>query len=507
MPVPLTKDMLTLYKKGQADPRFFVENVIGMTQLWEKQTQIMESVRDNSRTVVRSCNGAGKTFTTANTVTWFLTTHINSIVVSTAPTARQVRELLWQEINNIHQHATYPLGGRCLNVSWTLGAKWFAVGLSTDDPNRFQGFHAEHILGVIDEGAGVEAPIWEGMDAILTSSGARLLAIGNPTEPSGRFYDAFASPLYNKIHISAFDTPNFIENGIVLNDIKTGEWKKKLDSLIYPALITPQWAAERFMEWGEESPAFQARIMGNFPVMGADTMLPLGWVLRAKERECTYKKEESCQMAVDVARFGDDESVVGIRRGNSVVRTEIFQNIDVHTLSKAAQHIANEEKPDIIKVDVVGIGSGVADNLRAWGYPTFDFVAQERAYSPEKHVNRRTEAWYNLREKLRKNECNLPSDDEVLIGQLTAPKYKFDAAGRYVLESKDDMKKRGLDSPDRGDVVAMLFDSDETEYDSVIAKDYTGTSTVVKPGTLQAILNELAQGKEEELRWHTMELS
>src|SRR5574344_2192809 len=142
----LPKDLRELFERGQNDPTFFVENVVGMTTLWEKQREIMQSVKKNPRTVVRSCNGAGKTFTTANTATWFLTTHPQSIVVSTAPTARQVRELLWHEINNIYKNSRYPLGGRCTTVNWTLGAKWFAVGLSTDDPNRFQGFHAEHLL-------------------------------------------------------------------------------------------------------------------------------------------------------------------------------------------------------------------------------------------------------------------------------------------------------------------------------------------------------------------------
>jgi len=501
----LNKDLMSLFVKAQNDPTFFVEKVVGIASLWEKQKDIINSVRDNSRTVVRSCNGAGKTMISANTVVWFLTTHPNSIVVSTAPTARQVRELLWQEINNIYKNSKYPLGGRCLNVNWTLGTRWFAVGLSTDDPNRFQGFHAENILGVIDEAAGVDASIWEAMEAILTSSGARLLAIGNPTEPSGRFYDAFSSSLYNKIHISAFDTPNFTANDITLEDIKTGNWEPKFETMIFPALITPRWVSERFIEWGEESPAFQSRIIGSFPIYGSDTMIPISWVVRAQLRDITWSDADRCFMAVDVARFGDDESVVGIRRGNSVVQMEMFKNIDVYVLSKACKAIAERENPEIIKVDVVGMGSGVADNLRGWGFDNvIDYVSQERSWLPEKHVNRRTESWYNLREKFRKDEINIPNDD-VLIGQLTSPRYTFDTAGRYKLESKQDMKDRSLSSPDRADVLAMLFESDDT-YESAIAKDFIFKDDRIKPGTLQAILNELQQGEEDELEWHTMRL-
>lgn len=499
----LSASLRNLYKRGAQDPPFFVENVVGMTKLWEKQREIMYSVRDHKMTAVRSCNGAGKTFTTANLVAWFLSSYPQSIVISTAPTARQVEELLWQEINYIHSNSKYPLGGRCLNTSWTIGDKWFALGLSTNDSNRFQGFHAKHILGVIDEGAGVEAPIWEAMDAILTSHGAKLLVIGNPTEPSGRFYDAFSNPLFNKIHISAFDTPNFTTFGITLDDIKNDTWRSKIDDdLPYPSLITPAWVFERYVSWGEDSPAFQARILGNFPSIGTDTMIPLSWALRATERPLEYNNRSLCVVAVDVARFGDDESVIGVRRGNSLVRYEVINNADIYTLARAAKNIADEEKPKYMKVDANGWGAGVADNLRAWGYNVIDYMGQNKAWEVDKHVNRRTESWYTLRERFRKNEINIPKDD-ILIGQLTAPKYKFDAAGRYKLESKEEMKDRGLSSPDRADVVAMLFENDVEDFSSAIDSELHRDKA--KPGTVAAILKELEKGREEELEWITLQ--
>ena len=499
-----TRDMERLFRRGKNDPAFFVENVVGTTTLWHKQIEIANSVRDNFRTAVRSCNGAGKTFISAAIVAWFLTSHVNSIVISTAPTSRQVRELLWQEINNIKVNSNYPLGGETTLVQWTLGPKWFALGLSTDDPNRFQGFHAEHILGVIDEAAGVDSPIWEAMDAILTSYGARLLVIGNPTEPSGEFFNAFSSPLYNKIHISAFDTPNFTDFGITEEDIANDTWQEKITGdFRYPALITPKWVAERRIEWGEDSPAYQARVKGNFPLIGTDTMIPLGWVLRAKERPCVYNDDDDCFMAVDVARYGDDDSVIGIRRGNSLTRKEVFHHADVHALSKAAKFIADEEHPKWIKVDVVGIGAGVADNLRAWGYPAVDYVAQGRAWNADKFVNRRTESWYLTREKFRKDLINIPPDD-VLIGQLTATKYDFDVAGRYRLESKDKIKARGLPSPDHADVVVMLFEAEDA-YESFVHSDVPLREDFPK-GSVGDMLRILEEGESEEARWQALRL-
>lgn len=497
----LTADMRNLFKKGHDDPVFFVEDVVGMTSLWQKQKDIMQSVRAHPRTCVRSCNGAGKTFTTANVVTWFAPTRPNSLVITTAPTSRQVRELLWQEIRNIHAHSRFPLGGNCLQVSWTLGEKWFALGLSTDDPNRFQGFHAENILGVIDEAAGVDASIWEGMDAILTSHGARLLVIGNPTETSGDFYNAFSSPLFNKIHISAFDTPNFTANDITMEDIRSGAWDDKYKTIVYPALITPKWVAERYSEWGEDSPAFQSRILGQFPLESKDNMIPLGWVLKAREREVEEDMKGLCVVAVDVARFGDDESIIGVRRGVNYVRQEVLHNVDVHTLSMAAQEVIRKENPRMTVVDVVGIGAGVADNLRAWGHNVLDFIAQGSPWDKTKFTNRRAEAWYNTRELFRKDLINIPSD-ESLIGQLTSPKYDFDAAGRYRLESKEKIKGRGLQSPDRADALVMAF-SQEAFFSSTIASDIENRETI-KKGTVSEILRELERKEVDEIKWHSM---
>jgi len=491
-----TSELRRLFEKGVKYPPFFVENVVAMTTLWSKQKEIMYSVKNYHRTAVRSCNGAGKTFTTANVVAWFLSTFPNSKVISTAPTARQVEDLLWREIRHINSNSKYPLGGRCLTKSWKIDDEWFALGLSTDDPNKFQGYHAENILGVIDEAAGVESPIFEAMDALLTSQGARLLIIGNPTESSGDFYNAFSSPLFNKIHISAFDTPNFTEFGITLSDIKDGSWNHKITGdLPYPQLVTPKWVSERYIEWGEESPAFQARILGCFPIIGTDTMLPLAWVLRAMERDTEHKATDVCIQAVDVARFGDDESVIGIRRGKSYVREEVLTNVDVYTLSRAAKRIADEEKPEFIKVDANGIGAGVADNLRAWGYKVIDFMAQARAWYSDRYANRRTESWYLLRERLRKNDINLPYDDK-LSGQMTSVKYEYDMAGRYLLESKDKIRDRGLDSPDRADVIAMLFESDNESIGGEVVEEKR-----VKGDTVARILRELEQGESEELKW------
>ena len=136
---PISKDdALSFIKRCQKDPLFFSRHVLGGEQPWEKQRQIMLSVRDNPRTVVPSGFGVGKTWVAARTVLWFLFSHPNSLVITTAPTWRQVENILWAEIRRQHQQSSKPLGGEVLRTQIKIADDWFALGLSTDEPARFQ---------------------------------------------------------------------------------------------------------------------------------------------------------------------------------------------------------------------------------------------------------------------------------------------------------------------------------------------------------------------------------
>src|SRR5581483_571785 len=152
-----------------------------------------------------------------------------------------------------------------------LGNDWFALGLSTNEPSRFQGFHATHILLIVDEASGVPQNIFDASEGIVSSQGARILYIGKPTDIEGEFYKSFKLPHTNKIHISAFDTPNFTQFGITLEDIRTDAWRQKITSdLPAPYLITPEWVYDKYLRWGETSPMWAARVLGEFPEQGED---------------------------------------------------------------------------------------------------------------------------------------------------------------------------------------------------------------------------------------------
>ncbi len=205
--------LLGLYRQKPED---FVEEVLG-AKPWPMQVEIIKSVFKHKFTAVKTCNAVGKSFIAARIVITYLMLYPGSIVVTTAPTWRQVTDVLWREIGTALKQAKFKLTDKeATQAGLTLDTDWYAVGLSTKRPENFFGYHADNILVVVDEAGGVEEAIFKGVAAITPNVNAKVLLIGNPTEPGGTFYDAFNKPElgYNCFTISAFDTPNFTDCGI-----------------------------------------------------------------------------------------------------------------------------------------------------------------------------------------------------------------------------------------------------------------------------------------------------
>ena len=454
-------------KRKIQDPEYFTSHILNKN-LWPVQTEILKSVHDNPRTAVRSCHGIGKTFTAAVCILWFLYSHKHSIVLSTAPTWRQVEKLIWKEIRSAYREAAVPLGGSLLPKSPELHLihdEWYAAGLSTNEPDRFQGFHEAHILVVVDEAAGVNVDIFEAIEGILTSSGARLLLIGNPTAIGGPFYDAFTKPGFKTFHISAFDTPNFTAAGITTEDIETGAWAEKTQGETpYPRLITPAWVADRYAAWGPGSSPYQVRVMGNFPEQGEDTLIPLLWIELAMERWEETEPGEPVQIGVDVAAFGSDKTVIAVRRGRKVEHLNVYSQKSTRETAGLAKRIASEYSTREIRVDEIGIGRGVVDSLEEEGFEDVGVNVAEHSSDPERFHNLRAELWWNLRERLDPDPIRnpdpiaLPPDDD-LLAELAAVKYKVTPRGAIQIEAKDEMKKRLGHSPDRADAIVLAFAS------------------------------------------------
>jgi phage terminase large subunit len=450
------KQAKTILDRSQKDPVFFCQQVLGC-EPWLKQDQILESIRDNPRTSVRSCHGIGKSFIGGRAALWFLYSYPNSVVVTTAPTGRQVKKILWQEIRRAHAGAKYSLGGKCLTTEIQIAPGWFAFGFSTDDGDQFQGPHAEHILIIVDEAAGVNETIFSALEGLMTSDGARLLYIGNPTSSSGTFYDSHNSKrqLYHCISVSAFETPNFTQYGITIDDIRHNSWAGKITGpLPNPALVTPKWVYDRWLDWGEESFLWSARVLGEFPKVGEDTLIHLTWIEAAVERE--LPEGQPIELGNDVARYGSDKTIIFLRRGSvAKIYSETGQEDTMQTVGRAINAL-NVTNAEWIKVDGDGLGAGVVDRLAEQGRPVIEMHSGVAAIESDRFINTRAEWYWNLRELFRTGQISIPNDPE-LIGQLSALKYKYRSDGRIQIESKEDMKKRGLKSPDKADALCYTF--------------------------------------------------
>lgn len=420
---------------------------------------MLESVRDHNVTAVRSCNSAGKSWGAGRVAIWFLACHYPSIVITTAPTDRQVQNF-WKEIRLAHAKANPPIGGRLLTQQLTLADNWFAWGFTARerDKSRFSGFHSENILVIVDEAAGVSGDIYEQIDGLL-SSGARrrLLMLGNPTDHSGEFASSFKRPSVSKIAISAFDTPNFTEFGITLEDIRDGTWSEKIGDaeLPTPHLIVPDEVRGKWEKWGEGSPMFQSRVLGQFPDQGEDTLIPLAWIERAQHR--TLEPGEPVELGCDVARFGSDESVIGVRRGKVYRRVTGLHSRDTMEVSGRIVQAMVASGASIAKVDEIGVGGGVVDRLAELGRPVVGVNASHAALDSERFANARAEWFWNIREMLEHDELDLDEHDEELASQLASIKWKPDSRGRVRLEPKDETAKRINRSPDDADTMAHTF--------------------------------------------------
>lgn len=473
-----------LRKASKISPPFFNEWILGGS-FWSKQEEIILSVRDNRYTTVRACHDVGKTYIAARTALWFLYSHPQSIVVTTAPTMRQVENLLWRELRAAHESSRQPLGGEPLKTRLDIAPDWYAIGASSGDPDKLQGFHAASgdILIILDEAAGINEDAFEAIEGMMTSEKARMLMIGNPTSDSGSFRESHHSWTYaNKIHISVFDTPNFVNNGIrSIKDLEEANLDKV--EIVNPYLVSPRWAQEKIDTWGTDSPMFQARVLGNFPSQSVNTVIPLNYIELAYEkehREKLKKKGGDLRLGVDPARFGNDETVITPRYGGYIPAQEIHSKEDTQATAGRIKQF-NRPRPVFIGIDVDGLGGGVYDKLNDDRIDGIAEIYNNGKALPDASgltfANLASQLWWRAREMFMAGELAIPKDDK-LVMQLSTRRYKFTGRG-LTIESKEEWKKRYKGkSPDRADsLIYSLADILSTERE---ARASTGKDTSSK---------------------------
>lgn len=423
--------------------------------LWSKQREIVQSVKDNRRTAVRSCHGVGKSFTASEIAAWWVDSHPpgEAIVISTAPSYQQVHAILWEEIRK--RHRTANLAGRVLQSDeWKLDDGTL-VGLgrkpADTDEHGFQGVHRLYVLVIIDEACGVPEQIWTAAEAVTTNANCRILAIGNPDDPNTEFGKVCKPGSgWNVIGISAFESPNLTEEFV--------------PESLRPLLVDRDWVEDKARRWGVDSPRYQSKVLGEFPEIGENTLISPKLITAAQLR--TLEPTHDHRLGVDVARFGSDETVV-IHGAGPVARVvgAYAKQSTTETTGHVIDH-AHDIGPDVtveLRVDGVGVGGGVVDQLverqqsqdpdeqLPADWIIYDLQAGGAAQNSRKFINARAEWWWGLRKLFEDGDIDIDPTDDDLASQLSSLRYKYNSRGQIQIESKDDMKKRGLPSPDRAD--------------------------------------------------------
>jgi len=445
-----------------ADPARWVKDTLD-EHLWSKQVQIAESVRDNRLTAVQSCHGSGKSWTASRLTAWWLNVHPpgEARVVTTAPTGDQVKAILWSEINTAFAKAEargVPMIGRINETEWKLDKRLIAFGRKPSDynPHAFQGIHAKYVLVIIDEACGVAKQFWTAANSIATGEHCRILAIGNPDDPGSHFARVCNSGRWNTIKISVADTPNF-----------SGE---PVPDDLAAMLVSRAYEQEMAEEFGPESPTYLSKVLAEFPDDAEDSVVRLS-AIRACAAPLDRKHPPAellpVELGVDLGA-GGDETCIRERRGMLVGREWRSRDRDPNNIVNLIAQALRETGASAVKIDSIGIGWGIVGSiskLRAEGKHRATVVGVnvgEASDEPNRFPRLRSQIWWEVGRKLSEDLAwdlsELPEDDrERLISQLTAPKYTRDAAGRIVVEKKEDTRRRLGRSPDNADALLMAF--------------------------------------------------
>lgn len=405
---------------------------------------------------VRFGQGVGKTGVEACAALWFLSCFPFPKVVCTARMRQQLHNVLWAEISKWQTKS--PILKRILKWTKTkiymknYEERWFATARTATKPENMQGFHEDNMLFIVDEASGVEDRIMEAIMGTLSGDNNKLLMCGNPTRTSGVFYDSHHKDRdsYKTHKVSCLNSPRTSKENIAM-------LKRK---------------------YGEGSDVWRVRVEGEFPRGEADTFISLEAAEFAKDQVKVKQIGAKLTVGVDVARFGDDESSIYGQIGGKLAKSQFHHKQDTMATTGWVLRLIDdikEEHKDIdevgIRIDDSGIGGAVTDRLNEinieqnLGYTIIPVINNGKS-EDDHYGNRGSELWGQIKEMLEQNISNymlgipgvleLP-DDEKLIAQLTTRKWRMGSNGKIYLERKEDMKKRGLQSPDRADGFVLAF--------------------------------------------------
>lgn len=468
----LTGDPTTLHEY----PDLYVERVLGQ-RWWFRQVEIAQAlITPPYKALVKACHNVGKTFLGGGLVNWWFDSRPHSITLTTAPTERQVYDLLWKEVRTQRQGRPGFTGPKAARLEHA--PNWFAHGFTARDGESFQGHHARHMLFIFDEAVGVAPVFWETAESMFSGEGHAWLAIFNPTDTSSQAYQEELSGGWHVISLNVLEHPNIAAElaglpppypsaiRLARVDELIRKWCRPLNLAEAPLATDIEWTPGSG-QWWRPGPIAEARLLGRWPSQATNNVWSDAAWQAAETRLLPEPTDQPVEIGCDVARFGDDFTEIHVRRGpislhheaaNGWRTTETAGRLK-QLANQWGQHAGMEGRAVHVKLDDDGVGGGVDD--QADDYTFLGVSASAKALDPEGYPNRRSELWFTVAERGLRGDMSfvhLPPDiRRELRRQAMAPTWKLDSDGRRVVEPKDQTKKRIKRSPDGMDAVNLAY--------------------------------------------------
>ena len=436
--------MIEFTQRYARKPTLFVREVLGVEPL-DYQAEFLEAIASGERKIsIRSGHGTGKSTAASWAMLWYFLMHYPNKVVVTAPTSSQLFDALFAEmkrwINELPDAFKEVLNVKSDRVEHTAAPSEMFISARTsraETPEALAGVHSEHVMLIVDEASGVPEQVFEAAAGSMSGHNATTIMLSNPTRSSGTFFES-------------------------QNRLADSWWTRRWSCIDSP-LVSDEFIEEMKLRYGEESNAFRIRVLGEFPQADDDTIIPFHLVETATHRDIEGDSDLPSVWGLDVSRFGNDKTALCKRQGSVVTEIRSWAGLDLmQTVGRVVaeyEALLPSKQPREILVDSIGLGSGVVDRLRELGLPVRGINVAEAPSMGGTYLNLRSELWFKTKAWFEDRACKLPKDDQ-LVAELTGIRYSFTSSGKMKAESKDEMRKRGLASPDLADALCLTMASD-----------------------------------------------
>ncbi len=427
-------ELLMVYKDN---PVLAIESLFGVTVDSQQTDLILAACEPNARCSVKSAQGCGKTATLVWLSIYFLLTLEDCRVLITSPSAQQLSRVFHSELQKWHYKMPEPFKSfldikkETFNI---VGKDYQMASLVTGSPTNqesLQGGHSLNYVILADEASGLEELVFDTLLGTLGAGEGKFIMTSNPVRNSGRFYEIFSR--------------------------ENPRWTRLTFDAITSTQCQQPWIDDMKEMYGEDDDNYQIRVLGNFGRMGENQFFRSNLIEEATKNELDFTSYHNFPVVagVDVARYGQDSTVLVLRQGPKLLEIKEYRGLSTMEVAAKVVEFYNRYHPSSIFIDGIGIGAGVVDRCEELNLPVVDVVVSSKSSDPRKYANLRSQLYGRLGEWLE-NGADIPYNKE-LSSQLNSTSYTYNGKMQIQLMTKKDIKSSGLPSPDIVDSISLTM--------------------------------------------------